>query len=439
MSRAGWAAMLAIACALLVGTLVAGDDVDDELAAARTLARLTAALGDTAAVDDTVLLERLRQASQGAPLRHLSFALHDADGRLRMASGPAAALDAGEIVRWSLPRPAGPPWSARWVTVSESERAEARAALAGQIAVLALGACAMLGVMTWNVRRGLAPLQAMLRAVAAMADGDWAAARRVEPPRLRELRDVREALVALGDALERSDREHRLLSRKALSLQDEERSRIARELHDELGQGLTALRLETSVLGRVARQGGDVGTAVGRVDDATARVQQQLSGLLRQLSAPAAPAADAVPRLQELLEDLVEGWNARGGPHPAVTLRCVLDDSSPTDAGLVRTVHRITQEALTNAVRHAQASRVEVTVLQRGERLCWSVEDDGIGIANLAAAQRRGCGLAGMRERIWSVGAELRVGHAGATAPRPGLRLAADLPLTLSATSAGLG
>jgi len=121
----------------------------------------------------------------------------------------------------------------------------------------------------------------------------------------------------------------------------------------------------------------------------------------------------------------VQSWHDRPGRRADYSLRYALDDRAlPGDLALA--LYRLTQEALTNAARHAGASRVAVRVdAARDGAIEWCVEDDGIGLDSEEAAHR-GHGLAGMRERVWAHGGEIEMEPlANGAAARAGLRIRA--------------
>jgi two-component system sensor histidine kinase UhpB len=130
--------------------------------------------------------------------------------------------------------------------------------------------------------------------------------------------------------------------------------------------------------------------------------------------------------LRRLLDDLVESWRERPGPHAEYSLDYELGDLAlPDDLALV--LYRLTQEALTNATRHANASRIDVRVAVRPDgRIEWSIEDDGVGLDSVHAAPHRGNGLAGMRERVWAHGGTIEIEPSReGQAARAGLRIRA--------------
>jgi two-component system sensor histidine kinase UhpB len=130
-----------------------------------------------------------------------------------------------------------------------------------------------------------------------------------------------------------------------------------------------------------------------------------------------------------LLEDLVQSWRERPGQRADYSLSYELGERDvPDDLALV--LYRLTQEALTNAARHADAARVGVRVGARTSGgVEWCVEDDGAGLDSTDHAPHRGNGLAGMRERVWAYGGEIEMGPSVSdTTGGTGFRLRAYFP-----------
>jgi signal transduction histidine kinase len=193
------------------------------------------------------------------------------------------------------------------------------------------------------------------------------------------------------------------LTRLMLRVQEDERRRIARELHDEAGQVLTAVKIELELDGR-----DEAGALVGR---ALAQVRD-LSNLLR-------PSALDDLGLVAALRALVDDFSAR--TRIAVTLD--LDGAGrrlPPDVEVV--LYRVAQEALTNVARHAQASEARVQIVSDDDAVHLVVEDDGRGAGRNASPH---LGWLGMRERLTSVGGRLSIGEARGG----GLRLDAYIPV----------
>jgi two-component system sensor histidine kinase UhpB len=169
-----------------------------------------------------------------------------------------------------------------------------------------------------------------------------------------------------------------------------------------------------------------------------AAIQNDVRGLLARLQ-PLGGVAEAdqpisVGALTELLEGLAEGWrtSARGALQVTLDVDAARERTLPRDLALA--LYRITQEALTNVARHAQATVVEVRIAWPHEApaLDWSVSDDGVGLADGDAALRRGNGLAGIKERVWAFGGDLHLQAARPDRERPGLVLQASLQVGAS-------
>ncbi len=211
---------------------------------------------------------------------------------------------------------------------------------------------------------------------------------------------------------------NRELARQLISLQESERLALARELHDELGQTCTAIRVETALLRHCAAdRRDDMLAAAGRADAAAQGLQQLVNSLLRRLR----PANLDTLGLAAALEELCESWRERTG------IACEFRHEGCTEAlgdTVDITLYRVAQEALTNVARHARAGSVQVTLSRvSGAEVTLSIQDDGQG-TDLKLATR-GLGLLGAVERAAAVGGELHV----QSAPGRGLTIALRVPL----------
>jgi two-component system, NarL family, sensor histidine kinase UhpB len=149
--------------------------------------------------------------------------------------------------------------------------------------------------------------------------------------------------------------------------------------------------------------------------------------LLSQLQPIDARAGGFGASLQKLMIDLIRSWNDRLIDMTKFELDFAVAIDVPDDIAM--TIYRLTQEALTNVVRHANATHVIVTLGQDADdRLRWSVQDDGVGMSSLADNLHLGNGLAGMRERAWAHGSDLEI-VAARTTDANGLRLSATFLL----------
>lgn len=393
--------------------------------------------GPAAAVDAHV--EALRRINDEGRLRHIQLDLRDAAGTLRVAprdSEPSGFLERvfaliAPGMRSVRVDPSGP-WTlqrdddARFVAAlsldPSSEQREALDNLVGMLLVLLGYGAALLLAVYWALRRTLGPLQPILHAIGRYERDDFAY--RLPPLPFAEMDRIGGALNHLAATLSNAQETRRALSLKLVSSQEEERARIARELHDELGQTLTAMRADVAWLSHQT----NVDAALREVVDGLAKhceaFHLQVRDMLRRLRPQGSAMPEGVP-LKQLLSDLVQSWHDRPGRRAEYSLRYALDDRA-LSGDLALALYRLTQEALTNAARHAEASRVAVRVDASDDgAIEWCVEDDGIGLDSGEAAHR-GHGLAGMRERVWAHGGEIEMGPlANGAVERAGLRIRA--------------
>jgi len=221
-----------------------------------------------------------------------------------------------------------------------------------------------------------------------------------------ELRQAHDQLRAVGAYMEKA--------------REEERRRMAREIHDELGQSLTVLKMDVRWLEKQLpdETGADLCQKLAGMTqllDHTVRTVQRLSselrpGLLDDLGLSAAIEWQA----QVFRERMGISFDISSSPEDIV-----VDDAASI------TIFRIFQEALTNVARHSGANLVTVLLQQAGERLTLTVEDNGQGITEAQLADPGSLGLIGMRERIASLGGTLEI----AGRPGRGARVFVSLPL----------
>lgn len=244
---------------------------------------------------------------------------------------------------------------------------------------------------------------------------------------MRRAREARAQLALRGKAEARAHEllvHNRELARQLIAVQESERLALARELHDELGQGCTAIRAEAALI-RLCGAADRAATLAGveRADRAAQQLYQTVRGMLRRLR----PANLDELGLVAALQELCESWEERSGV-PCIFHHEALPDA--LDDAIEIALYRVTQEALTNVMRHAQAANVHVKLGRRGEgelQLC--VQDDGRGMD--LAASTRGLGLLGATERAAALGGDLEV----QPAPGGGVRLTLRVPLPSTVVS----
>lgn len=221
------------------------------------------------------------------------------------------------------------------------------------------------------------------------------------------LRDTTERMRAEA-ALRRSQEELQHLSDSILAAREEERRRIARELHDDLGQRLSALKMDLSLLGADLHAAGTPGALTAQTL-AMQRVIDETIAAVRQISADLRP-----PLLDELgLVPAIE-WIAKNVRQRFGLVIHVQAEEVPMDERSAISVFRIVQEALNNVVRHADATRVEIQFGRKGDMMELDIQDNGRGWSGAppAVGARRPLGLLGIRERARQLGGQATTSHA---------------------------
>ena len=213
-----------------------------------------------------------------------------------------------------------------------------------------------------------------------------------------------------------------LLSRGLLEVQETERRELARELHDQMGQLLTALTFNLEGLRRADRP-----RLEATVTESLAIVQRLLHGV-RDLSFRLRPAMLDDMGLLEALRWFVDREAGRAGVRATLTGP---GTSSRLPAALETAIFRIVQEALTNVARHAKAKTVAVEVKEHGGAIHLVVADDGVGFDADAARRRLSLGLLGMEERAARLGGTLEI----ESVPGHGTEVRARIPLERSAAA----
>ncbi|MDN8618309.1 sensor histidine kinase [Variovorax ginsengisoli] len=207
---------------------------------------------------------------------------------------------------------------------------------------------------------------------------------------------------------------NRELTQQLMTVQEGERLALARELHDELAQHCTAIRVEATCIQR-SRSLGEAGLAARRVASSAELLQDGVRRLLRRLR----PAELDALGLAAALESLCKDWSMRTGT--ACEFQCAGDLGGFGEA-VDTAVFRVTQEALANVFRHADATHVRVALASTPSGLTLRVEDDGNGFAS--TRKTRGLGLMGAAERAAALGGVFRA----FSTPGHGTRVQLELP-----------
>jgi two-component system sensor histidine kinase UhpB len=271
-----------------------------------------------------------------------------------------------------------------------------------ELVVLLAGFVVMLGSFHVLLRRALEPLE-HLTAVMHRVDPFTPGQRlEIDAPG-REVAALTEAFNGMLDRLEGERRES---ARRALAAQEGERRRIARELHDEIGQVLTGLVLRSETLSR--RAPAELRGDLEELREAARSGAQDVRMIAQRLR----PEALDELGLQSALLALCTAVSDRAG----IQITRNLERDLPLTAEQELVIYRVAQESLTNVVRHAGAKRIEVMLRGDGDGggdgggVVLIVRDDGVGLP--ANVERDSNGLRGMRERALLVGANMTIGPA---------------------------
>jgi PAS domain S-box-containing protein len=215
----------------------------------------------------------------------------------------------------------------------------------------------------------------------------------------------------------------RSLAARLQSVREEERTSIAREIHDELGQSCTALKMDLALIGHklTKRQ-----TQLRAKTDSATRLVDEMIGTLRRIASELRPRTLDDLGLNAALEGQAQEFQNRTGIPCHITFP---EEPLALDPERSTAVFRIFQESLTNVVRHAQATRVEARMHVEADCLLFTVRDNGIGFDLEEAKSHRSLGLVGMSERALLLDGELKVEGI----PGAGTTLTLRIPLLRSA------
>lgn len=334
-----------------------------------------------------------------------------------------------------------PEWFAGWVAPEVAERRLEADGLAVVLtpdtsrAVLdawdhlgaALGWAVALLLAIWlatryAIDRALTPLTEIHGALERGASGQFD--QRLPEYATRELALLARSYNRLADSLDESLAENarleqdQALARALQARLEQERRAIARELHDELGQGITAVRaIAGAIIQRTTAQPGINGSAQA-ILAMTTQMQDGVHTILQRLRSR---SPESQVRIEEAIESYCALWASH---HGDIRVECAIEalGEQVTDA-LGLTILRMVQESLTNVARHAHATRVEVRLGVRDDEIEVAVIDNGRGLGENPAPGRHG--LVGMRERIAEVHGQLEL----SSPPEGGLNVRARLPL----------
>ncbi|PPD49350.1 MAG: histidine kinase [Methylobacter sp.] len=231
----------------------------------------------------------------------------------------------------------------------------------------------------------------------------------------QEYDHIAKAINHMTDVLDAAHKENSALTLHSLQIQEAERQHLSQELHDELGQSLTAIKVMAVTAKKPQAD-------VGQITDTVIGVCDHLIAVVRSMMRNLHPLVLAELGLKASLEDLLNHWASRQ-PDLSIMLLCP-DEVDQLDAKMSIQLFRVVQEGITNIVRHANASEATIRLgIDGNQCLQLEVTDNGLGCVPVSI--KTGFGLLGMRERIKSLGGEFAI----FTAPGQGLRISAAIPL----------
>ena len=283
----------------------------------------------------------------------------------------------------------------------------------------AIGAALSVAVNFLVLKAALRPLDGITRTVEEVRKGNLSARAARDPFSDPQLETLRETLNAMLDRLDEHGERLRALSSQIMNAQEDERLRIARELHDETAQALASLLVRQ----RVAERSQDPATLQRTMADMRAVTSEALEGV-RRMALELRPTMLDDLGLVAALDAYTRQFSQR--THVQVELRATgRPDRLPPEVELV--VYRVIQEALSNVARHSGGTRAEVALVAEAGRLTVLVADNGRGFELDAAldSRQRSLGLFGMRERAALVAGTLEL----SSAPGRGTRVRLIVPL----------
>jgi two-component system sensor histidine kinase UhpB len=242
-----------------------------------------------------------------------------------------------------------------------------------------------------SIGRDLAPIERILSALDSIEQGNYQL--RLPRFKLPELSRISEKFNLMAEVLQRSRDENRFLTQSSLAIQENERRHLAHELHDELGQTISAIKAVAVSIGQQSDMGKESITAsAGTIVSFSNHMHDVARNMMRRLR----PAALDELGLITALEDMVDDWNSR---NDEVFCHFSFDSRSEnTNEDLNISLYRIVQETLTNVHKHSGASEVYIHLTFEGSDVELTIRDNGCGFD--PATTQWGLGLLGIRERV---------------------------------------
>lgn len=386
--------------------------------------------------------------------RHVTATLIDGEGRPAAASIPPErplaapswfkAWVGARVAPVLVPIPpsaSGPTSGYRAVELRPNADLDVGAAwreFSGVGAILITAVLLGLVAVSLVIKAALRPLEVLSGEFVHVGAGDYRG--RVAAGGPAELRGLQRGFNAMVAQLAVMAERNRLLGDQLITLQEEERAEVARDLHDEIGAHLFALNMDARMIAEAGEHDPAIVDLARSVQTSVGHMQRHVRDLLGRLR----PMQVIELGLETALRDLIRDWSAR---RPEIAFHLAMHPAGgPAADQHAEVIYRVVQEALSNAVRHGQATEIMIEVRAQDEEIQVMIDDDGRAAEPAPAS--KGFGLIGMRERVAGCGGRLTFGphRGGAQRERPGLerpgwdragwRVHARLPYTPSAADA---
>ena len=404
-----------------------------------TLQLINIALTSTKESKDSEIQTRvLEQIASMESIRHLHIELHHANNPLRRKQNLPSGTSASKV-------PLAPQWFIKLVTpdpmefrhvVDEpgaryteiiitanpaDEITEVWNETKGVLVLMVLFLVLANVLVFFTLGSGLAPIETILMGLERIERGDY----KLRLPRLSlpELSRISEKFNLMAEVLQRSQDDNKFLTQRSLAIQEDERRNLAYELHDELGQSITAIKaVAVSIEQQSIRDPKSITESADTIIKVSNRMYDVARNMMRRLRPPALDELGLITALQDMIDD----WNSH---HEETFCSFSFEgDMEILDGEISISLYRIVQESLTNVVKHAEASNVKIRIAiidyNNSQYVDMVIEDNGRGFDNTVT--RPGLGLLGMRERVAVLQGSLQLD----TRPGAGVRITITLPLT---------
>ncbi len=385
----------------------------------------------------------LRNLQNLDDIRHMNIALFHSDGSITQPFVKTINKDTNNVPEWFsklvLPTPKeyrrrlfNPNYGATDIVIVPNpadEIAEAWTDARLTLTLLSAFTLFSMALVFFIVQRAFKPVEAILNALNIVEHGNLKT--RIPNLQLPELNRIAAQFNTMAETLEQQQNENRRLSKHSLKIQEEERRHLARELHDELGQSISAIK---ALAVSMEQQGSREKCQSTKTTEAIINVCNHVYDVVHNMMNRLRPVVLDELGLVTAVERLIDDWNMH---HPDSFCKLhITGNFENLDEQLMITIYRIVQEGLTNVARHANAEVVTVTLTSQVQSarndpgmIRLTIEDNGQGFD--PDNSKAGMGLMGMRERVHAVDGKMSL----VTTPGKGVSITIELPALRAANT----